>query len=301
VTDVSVIVVNFRSAALSARALTAARAAAGGLAVELVVVDNTPEGEGEALAAAVPGATVIPRPDNPGFAGGVNAGMARARGRHVLLLNPDAFPEGDAVARLVAYLDAHPRVGVVAPLLRHEDGSVQNNAYKRAPTLLTLFVEYALPLQVLLHGTRLHPHNLPDAALARPRRIAHATGAALLVRREAAQAAGPLDEGYFLYLEETEWQGRIAAAGWEVHLEPGARVTHLGGGSGAGLAFASPHYVASVRRYFGGRRATPWVMGTAALLSLAATSVAARLRPGDPRLAEHARAYRRVLALLRGT
>ena len=218
--DVSVIVVNYRTEAMSARALTDAARSAAPYRAELVVVDNgATEASTAALRAAVPEAVVVPEPENRGFAAGVNAGVRAATAPFLFVVNSDGFARPGAVATLLRHAGAHPRAGVVAPRLVHADGSLQINAYKRFPSLLTLFAEFCLPLHPL-HGTRLHPHALSRAAIGNAGPIAHAMGAALLVRRAAYDAAGPLDESYFLYLEETEWQRRVWGAGWEVRIEP---------------------------------------------------------------------------------
>jgi GT2 family glycosyltransferase len=292
--DISAVVVNYRSAELSLRALAdvAASAAQAGLSVEEIVVDGASGGDDvEVIARERPQATLVALDDNRGFAAGNNAGIARANGRYLLLVNPDAFAQGDALRRLAEHLDRHTEVGVAAPLLHNEDGSVQDNAYRRFPNLLTLFVDYCAPLAFAIRGTRLDPHNLERRRLDRPRPIAHATGAALLVRSEAARDAGPLDEGYFMYLEETEWQLRITRAGWRIDIVPDAVFVHLGGGSSSSYPLASPAYLESVRRYYPRPRLAMAVVRVAGLISLVSLRLAHRLRPRSDKLAALERAF----------
>jgi N-acetylglucosaminyl-diphospho-decaprenol L-rhamnosyltransferase len=296
--DLSVVVVNYRTPELAARAMADARAACGGLDVEEILVDNG-SGDGAALRAGRPGATVLELGENRGFGAGVNAGLAAARGRHVLLVNSDAFCRGDAAAELVAHLDAHPRAGIAAPKVLNPDGSQQLNAYRRFPSALTVFLDYCFPLSAALYGGPLHPYVVPRARYDRPRAVAHVMGAALAVRREAAEQAGPFDERFFLYLEETEWQRRVAAAGWEIDLVPGAEVTHLGGASTGDYSFASEPFLASLERYHHGRPAVRRAAMAGAAISLATARVAQRLRPADPRFPALGDACRRALAGLR--
>jgi N-acetylglucosaminyl-diphospho-decaprenol L-rhamnosyltransferase len=299
--DVSVVMVNFRTAELALEALAAARASAGSrLALEEVIVDSgSGDGSVERLRAGRPDAKLVALPENRGFAAGNNAGIAAASGRTLLLLNSDAFPVGDAVRRLVTHLDSHPQVGIAAPALLNRDGSAQLNASKRFPGPGSVFVDFCFPLGRLLYGRRGHPMLVARGDYDTPRRIAHATAAALLVRAEAARDAGPLDEGFFLYLEETEWQKRFAPAGWEVHLVPDARVTHLTGQSGLpSHSFASEHYLASLRRYHGGSRSAVWAARAGAAISMLAARIAALARPRDPRFPTLAAACRDVLRRL---
>jgi GT2 family glycosyltransferase len=297
--DVSVVAVNYRTEEMTARAVRRATSSAGPFAVQQVVVDNgATEASTARLHAELPDAAIIPLAENRGFGAGVNAAAGHATGRTLFVVNPDALCRDDAVARLLRYLDSHPRVGLVAPRLLHEDGRVQVNAYRRFPNLVTLFFDFCAPLHPL-DGTPLHPHALPRGRLAEAGRVAHVMGAAMLVRRSALDDAGPFDERYFLYLEETEWQRRIAATGvWEIHLEPAAEVVHAERGS-SGASVVSPHFLVSAQRFHSSPRAARAVMRAGAAISVIAARLIARLRPRDPRFGKLAAAYRDVLAELR--
>jgi N-acetylglucosaminyl-diphospho-decaprenol L-rhamnosyltransferase len=298
--DVSVIVVNYRSAALTLRALADARRSAGALSVEEIVVDGASgEGEVELLRAQRPQATVLALAENRGFAAGNNAGIARARGRYLLLLNPDAFAQEDAVATLVRHLDGEPAAGLAAPLLLNPDGSPQDNVHKRFPNLATLFVDFCAPLAFLVRGGPLDPHNISRRRLHTPRPIAHAIGAVLLVRAQAAHDSGPLDERYFLYLEETDWQRRMAAAGWRRDVVPAARFEHLGGGSSSSSPLASPHYLQSVRRYYPRPRTALATIRLASAISLLSLRTAHALGLGSARTRALEQTFAQLRAILR--
>ncbi len=297
--DVSVVVVNYRSAELTVRALEAAARAAGGLALEEIVADaDSPPEELELLRARRPQARILELRANRGFAAGNNAAIAVAGGRYLLLLNPDAFAQDDAVVRLVARLDEQPGTGLLAPLLLNEDGSPQDNVHRRFPSLLTLFVDFCAPVAFLVRGGPLDLHHIPRSRLSGPQPIAHATGAALMVRAGAAAAAGTLDEGFFMYLEETEWQRRMARAGWAREVLPGARFVHLGGASSDGHALASPHYLASIRRYYPHPRLALAVVALASAISLVSLRLAVLLGAGSPRTRGLADAFNSVLRQL---
>jgi GT2 family glycosyltransferase len=144
-------------------------------------------------------------------------------------------------------------VGVAVPLLEHEDGSPQPNVYKRYPNLLTLFADFCIPVSYALSAIGWSPHAMRTDDALRGSPIAHAYGAALAVRREAFDAAGPFDEAFFLYLEETDWQQRVTAAGWRIALVQEARIVHLVRGGGAAAEVPSTHYLESAYLYFGRR------------------------------------------------
>ncbi|MCC6626599.1 MAG: glycosyltransferase family 2 protein [Chloroflexi bacterium] len=229
----SVIIVNYNTRALLARALDAVAASTLTVPHEIIVVDNgSTDGSLALLRERFPAARVIANERNVGFAAANNQGLAAARGEAFILLNSDAAPEPAAIATLWAALQARPAVGVVGPCLLNPDGSVQSSR-RRFPTLATLTVE-STPLAqwrpFIIVGQRFEMSDVPAIA---PQSVDWLVGACLLVRRAAVDAAGPLDAGFFLYAEELEWQWRIQHAGWGVWYEPAARVLHDGGRSSA--------------------------------------------------------------------
>jgi N-acetylglucosaminyl-diphospho-decaprenol L-rhamnosyltransferase len=282
--DAALVIVNYRSAELTARCVDLARASARGVRLEPVVVDNASGDRSPArLRALHPGLNVLEQPANGGFAAGVNTGFAASSAPFVVLLNPDTEPRPGALARLVEHLRAHPRVGVAAPLLLHPDGGFQHSAHRRFPSLLTLFVDFCVPLGLLI-GRRpdLHPHELTREETERGGPVAHVNGSALAVRREAYLDAGPFDEGFFMYLEETEWQQRLRGAGWTVEVVPQAEVVHRGR-TGAPLSSIARIYLDSIFRYMrkqGHReRSVRAVLAAASALSLLALWAIAAASP----------------------
>jgi N-acetylglucosaminyl-diphospho-decaprenol L-rhamnosyltransferase len=250
--ELAIVIVNYRSGDDVLRALESVDATADGLELELVVVDNASgDGSADAIAAARPDVRLVRNESNRGFAAGVNSGFAAGSAEFVLVLNPDTIVEPGALRALVDHLRSYPDVGVAAPLLFHQDGSPQPNGYRRFPNLLTLFADFCVPVSYAFALLPVpHPHNLSPAALAAGPRVAHAYGAALAVRRRAFEQAGPFDEGFFLYLEETEWQERVGKAGWAIEIVPAARVVHLVRGGGESAEVPSEHYLESAYRWF---------------------------------------------------
>jgi GT2 family glycosyltransferase/SAM-dependent methyltransferase len=290
-----VIVVNYRAAELACRALADAERSAGALAVQEIIVDvDSPIEDLRLLRKRRPRAQIVELHENLGFADGCNAGIAQARARHLLLLNSDAFAEGDAVEALVRHLDAHPHVGLLAPTVLNMDGTPQDNVYRRFPNLLTLFVDVCTPLAFLVRGRALDPHHIARRRLTGPQPIAHANGAVIAVRAEAATDTGPLDSRFRLYLEETEWQARMASAGWARAVLPSASCRHIGGASSSGFALASPHYLDSVRRYYRHPRLAIAVVWLASLIALIAARITVTLG-GSTRIRELAAGHTQLL------
>jgi N-acetylglucosaminyl-diphospho-decaprenol L-rhamnosyltransferase len=228
--DLSIIIVSWNVRELLRRCLASIEAGRGALALEVIVVDSaSTDGSCEMVAAEFPAVRLVRQETNVGFTRGNNLGLALALGRYALLLNPDTEIVDSALPDMVAYLDAHPRVGALGPQLTYPDGAIQSSR-RRFPTLATGFFEStwlqpAAPRSVL---RQYYVMDQPDDATCE---VDWVMGACLAVRCQAFEAVGLLDEGYFMYSEEMEWQRRIKDSGWKVIYYPRARVIHHEGKS----------------------------------------------------------------------
>ncbi len=222
--DLSIIIVNWNVRDLLRDCLRSIDAGRGALSIEVIVVDSASTDDSVAMVRdEFPTVRLIPCDENVGFPRGNNIGLAEASGTHLLLLNPDTVILGDALPKMVAYLQAHPDVGALGPQLLNPDGSVQSSR-RRFPTAATGFLESTW-LEGLAPGVlrRYYALDLPDDATAD---VDWLTGACLMVPRAVYEEIGGLDEGYFMYSEELDWCRRIKATGRRVVYYPAAQVTH---------------------------------------------------------------------------
>ena len=143
---------------------------------------------------------------------------------------------GDAIEKLVAFADEHPRAAVVGPRLANPDGSLQRSV-RGFPTVWRLATEYLFLRKLAPHTQLLNPLYAGGFDHDEAREVEWVTGAALLVRREAADAVGLFDEDFFMFSEETDWMYRFREAGWTVWFFPGAEVVHVGGASHGGRMY----------------------------------------------------------------
>lgn len=182
---------------------------------------------------------------NAGFSASNNRGIEAASGTYVLLQNPDAILKPGALAALVATAEANPKSGIVGAAIYNADGSPQANAYGRFPTLW-----WAIRLRIERLGERMagNPNRSPRLPKVTTQ-VDWVTGATLLVRRSAIDDVGMMDEAFFLYYEDIEWCHRMRDHGWDVLLEPSARVIHHLGGSAAPAGVVAEAYRASLDRY----------------------------------------------------
>ena len=197
---------------------------------EIIVVDNaSTDGSADAVRSAWPAVRVIDAGDNLGFARATNLGIRASHGKLLLLLNSDTLPPPGAIDGLVALLEARPGVAIVGPRLVDADGALEVSF----GPMLSPFAE--LRQKCLVRG---HARGIPLLASLAERRarversVDWVSGACLLVRRAAAEAAGLLDERFFLYGEDVDFCAAVRSRGGQVFFTPDVEVVHHQGRSG---------------------------------------------------------------------
>ena len=271
-TRVGVIIVTHNNADHIADCLGALPKALAPIPYTLTVVDTASDDETlSQVKQHAPTARCIPLGENVGFARAVNLAAREVTG-HLLLLNPDTVPEPGSLATLVRALEAHPHVAAVGPALITPEGCVDPRSARGFPTLAREAADkvgLAPRLPARCPGGGYYLGHLPGS-----REVPVLSGAALLVRRAAWDAVEGLDEGFWLYAEDTDMCRRLWSAGWRCLYVPEARVRHLGGGSARPGEHLSLGIVAleSMARYFAkhhGRGAARAYRGLMLVIALA--------------------------------
>ena len=221
------------------------------LVFEILVVDSASlDNSVDMVRQEYPDVHLYASETNLGYSGGNNLGIGHARGRSVLLLNPDTEVVGDALSTMVGYLETHPEVGALGPQLCYADGSIQSSR-RRFPTLGTAlvdstFIQKWFPNHPVLR--RYYVLDSPDDAIVS---VDWVNGACLLVRRAVVEQVGLFDDAYFMYSEELDWQRRIRDAGWGIVYLPTAQVIHYEGKSSEQVpALTHIRFSRSKIRYF---------------------------------------------------
>jgi GT2 family glycosyltransferase len=226
--DVSVIVASHNTRAYLERCLRGLDAA-----LEVIVVDSmSTDGSRELVRDEFPHVRLVALDTNPGYGGALNRGIALASGAYLLLMNGDAWPQQEAVERLVAFAEEEPRAGVVGPRLVHTDGSLQPSV-RGFPTLWRLATEYFFLRWLAPHSRLLNAFYGSGFDHSTRRDAEFLVGAVLLVRSETLDEIGGFDERFFMFNEEVDLCYRVRAAGWKVVFWPGAEFVHVGGASTA--------------------------------------------------------------------
>ena len=192
---------------------------------DVVVVDNgSTDGSQDMLREKFPQVKIIQNDHNVGLGRASNQGIAATSGRYVLLLNNDTLVNGLSLDRMVEFLDKTPEAGAVGGKLLNPDGSVQS-CYNNFSSLHEEFLIATRLGELIREG---YPGIIEGNDV---RSVGWMGSACLMVRREALNQVGLLDEEYFIYGDEADLQFRFKKAGWQMYYLPQATTIHYGGRS----------------------------------------------------------------------
>ncbi len=227
--DVSIIIVNWNTRQYLLDCIESLLAQTHRATLEIIVADNgSHDDSAEALKDAHPDVTLIENGANLGFAKANNIGFRVATGRYLCLVNTDVIALDGVVDKLMDYMDANPGVGVAGPRTVTRELELRQNC-RRFPNLGNAAGDY-LMLKRLFPG-RFAGRTLKAATYAQTHDAEVLSGCFMMVRREAFDQVGPLDEDFFFYGEDTDWCKRFHDAGWRVVFLAEAEAIHFGGGS----------------------------------------------------------------------
>jgi GT2 family glycosyltransferase len=224
--DVSLIVVSHNTRGHLERCLSEL-----GSGHEVIVVDTgSTDGSQELVRERFPHTRLLELAGNPGYGGASNAGMQCAAGRHLLVMNADAWPLPHAVESLVEFAEGEPSAGVVGPRLLNSNRTLQPSV-RGFPTLWRLATEYLFLRRLAPRSRLLNAFYGSGFDHSSRREADFVTGAVMLVRRKMLDEIGDFDTSFFMFNEEVDLCYRAREAGWTVVFWPGAEFVHVGGAS----------------------------------------------------------------------
>jgi hypothetical protein len=204
---------------------------------EILVVDNaSPDGTAAFVRQRRPAVRVLDAGANLGFASANNIGFRQTFGELVLLLNPDTSVAAGAVDALVAALDSRPDVAIAGPRLVDAAGRPELSFGSMISPLAELRQKTLVAASV--RGVPLISRYV-DRLTRQAREVDWVSGACLLVRRADADAAGLMDERFFMYTEDVDFCAAVRARGRKVLFTPNAQVVHLRGQSASSASAAT--------------------------------------------------------------
>jgi len=229
--DVSVCIVSWNVADDLRACLESIRAQQTPPTWEVIVADNASSDDSVPMIREhFPEVTLIVNERNLGFARATNQTLRAARGRYLMMLNPDTVLQPDCLAKLVAVADTHPEAGIVAPRLVYPDGSLQYSC-RRFPTIAAAVYRNTVFGRLFPGARPAAEYIMEDCDHDTEHDVDWASGACLLIRREAYAQVGELDEGFVWGSEDVDYCLRMHRAGWSVLYSPVTDVVHAVGRS----------------------------------------------------------------------
>lgn len=240
VCSVLVVIVNYRTATLTINCLRSLAQEVKLLRnVRVAVVDNASgDGSVEAIQQAIvteawsDWATLLPSNHNGGFSYGNNFAIRPALASdnppdYVWLLNSDTEIRPGALEALVNFMQTHANVGICGSSFEEENGTLWPFAF-RFPSILS---ELENGFRLGFISKLLSSWKVAQVMTDQPSQVDWLPGASMLIRRQVFESIGLMDEGYFLYYEETDFCLQAVRQGWECWYVPASRVMHLAGQS----------------------------------------------------------------------
>jgi len=259
--DISVIIVSWNTQAILRDCLRSVYEQTKDIDFEVIVVDNA-SGDGSVgmIRTEFPQVVLIANEDNRGFAAANNQGMAIAQGCYVLLLNSDTLVLEGAIQKTMAFADAHAEAAVIGCRVLNVDRSLQASCFM-FPSALNMVLSATYLYKLFPRSRFFGRERMTWWDRRNAREVDVISGCFMLVRREAIDQVGPMDDGFFMYAEETDWCHRFKAAGWKNLYAPNGQIIHLGGQSTARVSVSMTVQMRlSILRFI--RKHRPWPVYT---------------------------------------
>ena len=216
----SIVIVSYNVRSYLEACLQSVRKALEGIEGEVFVVDNhSSDDTVSVLRSQYSWVRLIENQENLGFAKANNIAIRQSQGDYVLLLNPDTVVGEQILRSALLFMDEHPKAGGAGVMMLNTDGTRAPESRRALPT------PWVSCLKMLGFTKRYYMSHLPWDA---PGRIDVVSGAFCLLRKEALDKIGLLDEDFFMYGEDIDLSYRLLKAGWENWYLPYAIVHHKG-------------------------------------------------------------------------
>lgn len=230
--QLSVIIVNYNVKYFLEQALLSVRKAAKGLLVEIIVVDNNSvDGSGEMVMEKFPEVQFVQNQTNTGFAVANNQAIRLAKGKYILLLNPDTVVEEDTFAKTIEFMETHPEAGGLGVRMIDGSGKFLPESKRGFPTPFVAFCK-TFGLSSLFSKSKIfNRYHLGYLSEFEINEVDVLAGAFMMMRKEALDKVGLLDEAFFMYGEDIDLSYRIVLGGYKNYYFPSTSIIHYKGES----------------------------------------------------------------------
>jgi hypothetical protein len=229
--DVSIVIVSWNTCDILRDCLMSVYKETNDLSFEVIVIDNASnDGSCEMVKESFPEAILIENKENVGFAAANNQGMELTKSGYVLLLNSDTIVLDNAVGKMMNFAEKNERVAVTGCRILNKDMTLQPSCFM-FPSLLNMLLSSTYLYKLFPRNRFFGRERMTWWKRDDVRQVEVVTGCFMLVRQQAIDEIGLMDDSYFVYAEEADWCYRFYNAGWENVFSPEASIIHLGGQS----------------------------------------------------------------------
>ena len=230
--DVSIIIVNYNVRYFAEQCLRSVLAARGDLTIEIFLVDNASADKSiEHLKPLFPEVIFIANKENVGFGKANNMALSQAKGKYLLVVNPDTILQEDSLAAMTQYMEENSRAGVIGPKILNQYGGFEISSKRGLPTPWVAFCRVSGLSALFPKSPTFGRYDLLYLDEDTPSEVDSLTGSCMLVRKQVYDEVGGFDEMFFMYGEDIDWSYRIKLSGWEVHYAPITKIVHFRGES----------------------------------------------------------------------
>ncbi|MBI5369721.1 glycosyltransferase family 2 protein [Candidatus Uhrbacteria bacterium] len=225
--DLSILIVHYNTPGLLRQTLKGLFEAQPAMSFEIILVDNNPKMRvRDWVQKEFSQVKIVMSDRNTGFGGGMNLAMSHASGRYYFVFNPDICTFAGTLEALVAYMDAHPDIGMLGPKLLNPDRSLQYSCYRFMKPSIIPYRRIPLLRNLPFAKRAVDDYQMKDWDHNQVADVDYLLGAAILVRKEAVDEIGGFDPTFFVYFEDQDWCRRFWLAGWRVVYHPGISLIH---------------------------------------------------------------------------
>ncbi len=257
----SVIIVNYNVKHFLEQCLHSVYKAAKGIETEIFVVDNNSvDGSAQLIREKFPDLNFIENKENAGFSRANNQAIKKAKGKYILLLNPDTVVEEDTFSKVIDFMENHPEAGGLGVKMIDGKGNFLPESKRGLPTPRVAFYKISGLSKLFPHSRKFGKYHLSYLNENEIHEIEILAGAFMLIRKETLDKIGLLDEAFFMYGEDIDLSYRILLGGYKNYYFPGTTIIHYKGESTkkGSLNYVKVFYNAMIifaRKHFSGGKA----------------------------------------------
>jgi GT2 family glycosyltransferase len=225
-TDLSIIIITWKMKSMLSELLHSIVKYTEGISYEIIIVDNySGDGTVEMIRSDFPDVILIENSENRGVARARNQALPLAKGRYVLILDADMLLKENSLKQMIEFMDRTPDAGICSSKLIFADNVVQLNA-RRYPTPLAFIFRRLEKYSWIKNSKTLKYHEMAEWNRDDIRDVDYVIGACQLIRRNALNDVGLLDEKIFYGPEDIDFCLRMYRNGWKVYYYPSTSIIH---------------------------------------------------------------------------